>query len=71
LAGWSQSGEGQNQMSVEYLKALLAMAEEMLATTSRLPSGPDRNEAVQMLRRYISDIALLMNAIEIGLKARK
>jgi hypothetical protein len=57
-------------MSVEYLKALLAMAEEMLATASRLPSGPDRNEAVQILRRYISDFAVLMNAIEIGLKAK-
>ena len=57
-------------MSVEYLKLLLSAAEEMLTTASTLPESTGRQEALQMVRAYVSSIALLMNAIEIGLKAK-
>ena len=56
-------------MSVEYLQGLLATAEEMLATASMLPESAGRDDALQMVRACISNIALLMNAIELGLKA--
>ena len=57
-------------MTVEYLQALLATAEDMLATTTTLPTGANRDEAIQMIREYVSSIALLMNAIEIRLNAK-
>ena len=56
-------------MSVEYLKALLATAEEMLTMASTLPEGASRDEALQMIQDYLLDIGRLMNAIEIALKA--
>jgi hypothetical protein len=36
----------------------------MLATASTIPESAGRDDAVQMVRAYISNIALLMNAIE-------
>jgi hypothetical protein len=57
-------------MDAEYLKVLLAAAEEMLTSASNLPESASRTEALQMVRAYISNIALLMNAIELGLKAK-
>ena len=57
-------------MSVEYLKVLLATADEMLATANTLPDSASRDSALQMARAYISNIALLMNGIELGLKAK-
>jgi len=57
-------------MSVEYLQVLLVTAEEMLTTATTLPESAARGEALQMVRAYISNIALLMNAMELGLKAK-
>ena len=57
-------------MSIEYLKGLLATAEEMLSTASALPQSASRDNAIQMVRAYVSNIALLMNAIELDLKAK-
>jgi hypothetical protein len=57
-------------MTVEYLKVLLATAEEMLTIASTLPEGASREDALQMVRAYVSNIALLMNAVELGLKDR-
>jgi len=57
-------------MTIEYLKKLLATAEVMLTTAGALPEGATRDDALQMVRAYISNIALLMNAIEVGLKAK-
>ena len=57
-------------MSVEYLTVLLATAEEMIATASTFPESTSRNDALQMVRAYVSNIALLLNAIEPGLKAK-
>ena len=56
-------------MSIEYLQALLATAEDMLATASSLPDGARRDDGLQMVRAYLSNIALLMTAVELGLKA--
>ena len=50
-------------MSIEYLQVLLATAEEMLATASGLPESAGRDDALQMVRVYLSNIALLMNAV--------
>jgi hypothetical protein len=58
-------------MTVEYLQVLLATAEEMLATASTLPEGASRDDALQMVRAYVSNIALLMNAVELSLKVNK
>jgi hypothetical protein len=57
-------------MTVEYLQVLLATAEQMLATASALPESTGRDDALQMVQAYVSNIALLMNAIELGLKAK-
>ena len=57
-------------MTIEYLKELLATAEEMLAMASTLPETASRDDALQLVRAYVSNIALLMNAVELGLKAR-
>ena len=57
-------------MTVEYLKVLLATAEEMLAMASSLPESASRDDALQMVRVYVSNIALVMNAVELGLKAK-
>jgi hypothetical protein len=56
-------------MTIEYLKVLLAAAGEMLSTLSTLPESASREDALQMVRAYLSNIALLMNAVELGLKA--
>ena len=58
-------------MDVEYLKVLMATAEEMLTMASNLPQSPGRNDALQMVKAYVSNIALLMNAIELGLKPKQ
>jgi hypothetical protein len=57
-------------MDVEYLKVLLATAEKMLTAASTLPESASRDEALQMVRAYVSNVALLMNAVERGLKAK-
>jgi len=51
-------------MTVEYLKVLLATAEEVLAMASTLPESAGRDDALQMVRAYVSNVALFMNAIE-------
>jgi len=58
------------EMTVEYLSTLVKTAEEMLAMASSLPESASREDALQMVRAYVSSIALLMNAVELGLKAR-
>jgi hypothetical protein len=57
-------------MTVGYLQVLLTTAEQMLATASALPESAGRDDALQMIRAYVSTIALLMDAIELGLKAK-
>jgi hypothetical protein len=57
-------------MTVGYLQVLLTTAEQMLATASALPESAGRDDALQMVRAYVSNIALLMSAIELGLKAK-
>jgi hypothetical protein len=49
---------------------LLATAEKMLTAASTLPESASRDEALQMVRAYVSNVALLMNAVELGLKAK-
>ena len=68
-------------MSVNDIKILLTMAENLLATAEKLPSGPDRNDALQMIRKPTAEIAIRMDrhalgctikgAPEIWLKAKK
>ena len=60
-------------MSVNDIKALLAMGEDLLATAERLPPGPDRHDALQMIRKLAAEIADRMDRpqLEIGLKAKK
>ena len=53
---------------VEYLKTLLATAEQMLATAGTLPDDAGRDQALQMVRDYVFDIERLMNAVELALK---
>jgi hypothetical protein len=43
----------------------------MLATASTLPESAGRDDALQMVRAYVSNITLFMNAIELGLKAKR
>ena len=57
-------------MDIEYLRALMATAEEMIATITILPESAGRDNALQMIRGYVSNIALLMDAIELGLEAK-
>ena len=57
-------------MTVEYLQMFLATAEDMLATTTTLPRGASRDDAIHMIREYVSNIELLMDAIEIGLNEK-
>jgi hypothetical protein len=60
-------------MSVNDIKALLAMGENLLATAEKLPSGPDRNDALQMIPRLAAEIADRLDRamVEIGLRAKK
>jgi len=44
-------------MSVNDIKILLTMAENLLATVEKLPPGPDRNDALQMIRKLTAEIA--------------
>ena len=37
---------------------------------STLPESAGRDDALQMVRAYLSNITLLMNAVELGLEAR-
>jgi hypothetical protein len=64
------AGAEGKEMPIEYLKMLLATAEEMLSTVSTLPESASRDDALQMVRAYLSNIALLMNAVDLGLKAQ-
>jgi hypothetical protein len=57
-------------MDEEYLRVLMATAEETLLTASTLPESASRNDALQMVRAYLTKIALLMNAVELGQNAR-
>ena len=66
-------------MSVNDIKILLTMAENLLATAEKLPSGPDRNDALQMIRKLTAEIAVRVDrravavkggAPEMGLKAK-
>jgi len=50
--------EGEDEMSVNDIKILLTMAENLLATVEKLPSGPDRNDALQMIRKLTAEIAV-------------
>jgi len=48
----------------------LATAEQLLATASALPESAGRDDALQIVRAYLSNIALLMNATELSLRAK-
>ena len=58
-------------MTLEYLQTLLTTAEDMLATASTLPEGASRDDALLTVRAYVSNIALLIDAVELGLKAKR
>jgi len=45
-------------MSGNDIKILLTMAENLLATVEKLPPGPDRNDALQMIRKLTAEIAV-------------
>jgi hypothetical protein len=51
-------------MTIECLEALLARAQEMLATATGLPRGPSREYALETIRQYVSDIAIAMDVVE-------
>ena len=60
-------------MSVKEIKILLEMAENLLATAEKLPSGPERNDALQAIQKFAAQIAGRMDRqplIEMGLKAK-
>jgi len=57
-------------MTVKYLQVLLVTTEQMLATASALPESVGRDHALKMVRIYLSNIALLMNATEHNLRAK-
>ena len=58
-------------MSVNDIKMLLAMADNLLATVEKLPSGPDRNDALQMIRKLTAEIADRVDREQpLGLKAK-
>jgi hypothetical protein len=59
-------------MSVNDIKILLTMAENLLATAEKLPSGPDRNDALQMIRKLTAEIAVRVDrrALAVPLRAR-
>ena len=58
-------------MSVNDIKILLTMAENLLATAEKLPSGPDRNDALQMIGKLTAEIAIRMarHALAVPLRA--
>jgi hypothetical protein len=58
-------------MSVNDIKILLTMAENLLATAEKLPSGPDRNDALQMIGKLTAEIAIRMDrhALAVPLRA--
>jgi hypothetical protein len=51
-------------MTVECLKDLLARAQDMLATATKLPPGPSRKYAFETIRGYVSEIAKAMDVVE-------
>ena len=56
-------------MSVNDITTLLDMA----ATAENLPSGPDRNDALQSIRRFAAEIAFLLDScrpVDVGRKAK-
>ena len=60
-------------MSVNDIKTLLDVAENLLATAEELPSGPDRNDALQAIRRFAAEIAFLLDScgpVDGGLKVK-
>jgi hypothetical protein len=42
--------EGEGEVSASEIESLLEMAESLLATAEKLPSGPERNDALQTIR---------------------
>jgi hypothetical protein len=48
-------------MTIECLEALLARAQEMLATATGLPRGPSREYALETIRQYV---AIAMDVVE-------
>ena len=57
-------------MSVKDIKALLARGENLLATAEKLPSGPDRNDALQMIRKFAAEIADRMDREMVEIRPR-
>jgi type VI protein secretion system component VasF len=60
-------------MSVKEIKTLLDMAENLLATAAKLPSGPERNDALQTIQKFAAEISSRMDRqplVEVGLKAK-
>jgi hypothetical protein len=60
------------EMSVNDIKALLALGENLLATAEKLPPGPDRHDALGMIRKLAAEIAdrIDRQQPEIGLKTK-
>ena len=60
-------------MSVNEIKNLLEMAENLLATAEKLPSGPDRTDALQTIRKFAIELTRHMDRqrlVELGPKAK-
>jgi hypothetical protein len=59
-------------MSVNDIRILLSMAENLLATAEKLPSGPERSDALQMIRKLTAEIAVRVDrrAVAVSLRAR-
>lgn len=53
-------------MTIDCLRALLAQAQDMLATAASLPQGPSRQYALETIRGFVSDIAKEMDVVEKG-----
>jgi len=61
-------------MSAKEIKTLLEMAENLLATAEKLPSGPERNNALQTIQKFVAEISSRMDRrplVEVGLKAKR
>jgi hypothetical protein len=61
-------------MSVKEIKTLLEMAENLLATAAKLPSGSERNDAIQTIQKFAAEISRRMDReplVAVGLKAKK